>query len=138
MKVRGGLVVISVREKVRFVETDAMGVAHHSNYFRWFEMGRVEFLKQNNISLNDLIVRGIVFPITDVECKYKHSAKFYDWILIKTEAESITPVKMIFNYQVIREADGVLLAQGRTQNVFTTKDGKITKLPQDIYQKIKN
>ena len=138
MKVRGGLVVISVREKVRFVETDAMGVAHHSNYFRWFEMGRVEFLKQNNISLNDLIVRGIVFPITDVECKYKHSAKFDDWILIKTEAESITPVKMIFNYQVIREADGVLLAQGRTQNVFTTKDGKITKLPQDIYQKIKN
>lgn len=138
MKVRGGHFVITVREKVRFVETDAMGVAHHSNYFRWFEMGRVEFLKQNNISLNDLIVRGIVFPITDVECKYKHSAKFDDWILIKTEAESITPVKMIFNYQVIREADGVLLAQGRTQNVFTTKDGKITKLPQDIYQKIKN
>ena len=138
MKVRGGHFVITVREKVRFVETDAMGVAHHSNYFRWFEMGRVEFLKQNNISLNDLIVRGIVFPITDVECKYKHSAKFDDWILIKTEAESITPVKMIFNYQVIREADGVLLAQGRTQNVFTTKDGKITKLSQDIYQKIKN
>ena len=137
MEVRGEKVLITVTEKVRFVETDAMGVAHHSNYFRWFEMGRVEFLKQHEISLNDLLNSGIVFPITAVECQYKHSAKFDDVIIIKTVLETITPVKMIFSYQVFRADDNVLLALGKTQNVFTNKAGRITKLPPEIYQKIK-
>ena len=129
--------MITVEEKVRFVETDMMGVVHHANYFRWFEMGRVEYLRQADVYLLDLMADGIVFPITAVECQYKHSAKFDDVIIIKTVLETITPVKMIFSYQVFRAVDNVLLALGKTQNVFTNKAGKITKLPPEIYQKIK-
>ena len=124
--------MFSVRTKVNFFDTDAMAVVHHANYFRWFEMGRVEFLKQHEISLNDLLNSGIVFPITAVECQYKHSAKFDDVIIIKTVLETITPVKMIFSYQVFRAVDNVLLALGKTQNVFTNKAGRITKLPSEI------
>lgn len=129
--------MVTVREKVRFVETDAMGVAHHSNYFRWFEMGRVEFLRQAGISLNELIAGGILFPITNVDCKYRASAKFDDQILIETQPAELTAVKMIFNYKIMREADGLLLATGQTQNVFTNMQGKIIKLPSDYVNKLK-
>ncbi|MPM95172.1 putative esterase [bioreactor metagenome] len=114
-----------------------MGVAHHSNYFRWFEMGRVEFLRQAGISLNELIAGGILFPITNVDCKYRASAKFDDQILIETQPAELTAVKMIFNYKIMREADGLLLATGQTQNVFTNMQGKIIKLPTDYVNKLK-
>nr|WP_092075084.1 thioesterase family protein [Dendrosporobacter quercicolus]NSL50051.1 acyl-CoA thioesterase [Dendrosporobacter quercicolus DSM 1736]SDN31451.1 acyl-CoA thioester hydrolase [Dendrosporobacter quercicolus] len=126
-----------VRDKVRFVETDAMGVVHHSNYFRWFEMGRVEFLRQAGITLNELIAEGIVFPITDVACKYRASARFDDGILIETQAEKLTAVKMVFSYRIVREADGLLLATGRTQNVFTDSRGKVIRLPAVYCNKLK-
>lgn len=62
--------MITVQEKVRFVETDLMGVVHHSNYFRWFEMGRVEYLRQAGVFLTELMADGIVFPITHVDCQF--------------------------------------------------------------------
>ncbi|EAX47757.1 thioesterase superfamily protein [Thermosinus carboxydivorans Nor1] len=128
--------MVTVRDKVRFVETDMMGVVHHSNYFRWFEMGRVEYLRQAGIYLLDLMDQGILFPITDVSCQYRASARFDDYILIETELVEVSRVKMVFAYRVVREADGVLLATGRTQNVFTDQNGKIIRLPQAIYAKL--
>jgi acyl-CoA thioester hydrolase len=128
--------MITVEEKVRFVETDLMGVVHHSNYFRWFEMGRVEYLRQAGVLLTELMKEGIVFPITHVDCQYKSSARFDDYILIETVLAEVSPVKMIFTYDVIRKEDGVLLATGRTQNVFTDNMGKIIRLPGEYYDKL--
>ncbi|MGI6093362.1 MAG: acyl-CoA thioesterase [Veillonellaceae bacterium] len=127
--------MITVREKVRFVETDMMGVVHHSNYFRWFEMGRVEYLRQAGILLTEMMERGILFPITEVSCKYHSSAKFDDYILIETKMIDYSRVKMVFSYEVRREADGILLATGQTTNLFTT-NGKITRLPAEYYSKL--
>jgi acyl-CoA thioester hydrolase len=128
--------MISVREKVRFVETDMMGVVHHSNYFRWFEMARVEYLRQIGILLTDMMAEDIVFPITDVDCKYRASARFDDYIRIEAELAEVSKVKMVFTYEVLREADGVLLATGRTQNAFTNKQGKIIRLPDKYFEKL--
>lgn len=128
---------VVIKERVRFVETDAMGVVHHSNYFRWFEMGRVEFLRQAGITLNELLNEGIVFPITDVSCKYRASAKFDDYVLIETYPVELTAVKMVFDYKIVREADQVLLATGQTQNVFTNNNGKIIRLPEVYYSKLR-
>ena len=128
--------MVTVRDKVRFVETDMMGVVHHSNYFRWFEMGRVEYLRQAGIYLLDLMDQGILFPITDVSCQYRAPARFDDHILIETDLVEVSRVKMVFAYRVVREPDGVLLATGRTQNVFTDQNGKIIRLPQSIYAKL--
>jgi acyl-CoA thioester hydrolase len=130
--------MITVREKVRFVETDMMGVAHHSNYFRWFEMGRVEYLRQAGISLYELMAEGVVFPITHVDCQYKASARFDDYILIETVMTEFSRVKMAFQYHVKREADGVLLAEGNTQNVFTCGQGKIVRIPGVYYEKLRD
>ena len=129
--------MITVEEKVRFVETDLMGVVHHSNYFRWFEMGRVEYLRRAGVLLTELMAEGIVFPITHVDCQYRASAKFDDIILIEVILEDVSPVKMVFTYKVIRKEDGVLLATGNTQNVFTDQNGKIVRLAGKYYEKLK-
>ena len=128
--------MITVREKVRFVETDMMGVVHHANYFQWFEVGRVEYLSEAGVYLLDLIGDGILFPITEVQCKYKASARFDDYVLIETTMTGLSRAKMVFSYRVVREADGIVLAEGQTENVFTGEAGKIIRLPQQIFQKL--
>lgn len=128
--------MIRVRDKVRFAETDMMGVVHHANYFRWFEMGRVEFLKHAGVYLLDLMDAGILFPITDVSCQYRASARFDDGIVIETTMAELNKVKMVFNYRVVREADGVVLAAGRTQNAFTDTNGKVMRLPAEYYDRL--
>lgn len=128
--------MVTVKDKVRFVETDMMGVVHHANYFRWFEMGRVEYLRQAQVYLLDLMEDGILFPITDVSCKYRASAKFDDCILIETALLELSKVKMVFGYRVLREAGELLLATGRTQNAFTDQNGKIFRLPAEYYDRL--
>lgn len=128
--------MIRVKDKVRFAETDMMGVVHHANYFRWFEMGRVEFLKQAGVYLLELMDDGILFPITDVSCQYRASARFDDAIMIETTMAELNKVKMVFTYRIIREADGVVLATGRTQNAFTNENGKIIRLPAEYYDRL--
>ncbi|HAQ55524.1 MAG TPA: thioesterase [Anaerovibrio sp.] len=130
--------VTTVRHKVNFYDTDAMAVVHHSNYIRWFEIGRVEFLREAGITLNQLMDDGYVFPITEVSAKYVNSAKFDDELIIETTPEALTKAKMAFTYRILRASDDTLLVTGRTQNVFTSMDtGKITRLPETYYNKLK-
>lgn len=127
--------MITVRDRVRFVETDTMGVVHHSNYLRWFEMGRVEYMRQAGVLLNDLMAKDIVFPITSVECQYKSAAKFDDVISIETTLAVMTKAKMIFTYEIYCEEDRRLLATGRTQNLFTNKiTNRIIRLPDPYFK----
>ncbi len=128
--------MVTVQERVRFAETDMMGVVHHANYFRWFEVGRVAYLREAGISLYELMEENIVFPITHVECQYRASAKFDDVIIIEARLESLSRAKMVFTYRILREADGALLAEGRTQNVFTDMEGKIIRLSDHYYKRL--
>ncbi|MBP2655989.1 MAG: ybgC [Firmicutes bacterium] len=129
--------MVPVRTRVRFVETDVMGVVHHSNYFHWFEMGRVEYMRQAGVLLPELMAEGILFPISDVSCQYRASAKFDDWVIIETTLVDLSKVKMIFNYRVVREDDGVLLATGSTKNAFADANGKVVRLPIQYFERLK-
>lgn len=129
---------VQVKLKVHFFDTDAMAVAHHANYLRWFEIARVEFLREAGITLNQMMHDGFVFPITDISCKYRASAKFDDVVAVSATPAALTPVKMAFDYLVARESDGRILAKGHTQNVFTNiKTGRIARLPEEYYAKLK-
>ena len=122
---------------VNFYDTDAMAVVHHANYIRWFEIGRVEFLRAAGITLNALMADGFVFPITEVQASYTASGKFDDDLVIETTPTALTRVKMAFDYRILREADGTVLVTGHTQNVFTSMaTGKITRLPEKYYTKL--
>jgi acyl-CoA thioester hydrolase len=126
--------LFSFEETVRFADTDMMGVAHHANYFRWFESARVAFLKAAGIDLWDLMKAGYSFPISDARCVYKVSARYGDCLGIQVTMPELTRAKMVFSYQARRRADAALLAEGHTCNVFTNAGGKVARLCDEFYQ----
>ena len=129
---------IITEHHVNFYDTDAMAVVHHSNYIRWFEIGRVEYLRAIGITLNELMEDGFVFPITEVRAKYVSPGKFDDVVQIETTATALTKAKMAFDYRILRKSDGELMVMGHSQNVFTRQDtGKITRLPDKYYTLLK-
>lgn len=126
-------------ERVNFFDTDAMAVVHHANYIRWFERGRVEYMRRAGVELNDIMEAGYVFPITKVECNYKNSAKFDDIVEIRTKMTAVSRAKMDFSYDVVRASDELLLAYGSTRIVFTKMEtGKIARLPDIFFKKLEN
>lgn len=128
--------MITICDKVRFVETDMMGVVHHANYLRWFEMGRVAYLRACGVELGELMDAGIVFPITEVNAKYKNSCTFDDDFEVRTKMSAFNKAKMEFTYEVVRLRDGAVAVTGHTCNVFTSKDGRIIRLPAQWFEKI--
>lgn len=127
---------IEINTRVRMADTDLMQVAHHANYFRWFEMARVEYLRARNIVLKDLIDQGILFPIKHVHCEYKEPARYDDELIIRARLITFTKVKIVFAYQLVRKCDDAILAEGETTNVFTDLAGKIARLPDSIYRQL--
>jgi len=123
--------------RVHFYNTDEMGVVHHANYIRWFETGRVEYLRSIGITLTEMMSDGILFPITEIRAKYLHAAKFDDDLELETTAVELTKVKMEFNYKIRRVSDGLLLVKGYSQNVFTNAaTGKISRIPDKYFSKL--
>jgi len=123
---------------VDYYETDAMAVVHHSNYIRWFEVGRVAFLRKYGISLNEMTEDGYSFPITSVDAKYFEPGRFDDNLRIETTAEALTRAKMEFSYRIVNAATGDLLVTGHSQNVFTSlATGHITRLPEKYYSRLR-
>lgn len=129
--------IVRVEHRVNFYDTDAMAVVHHANYIRWFEIGRVAFLRQAGITLNELMEDGYVFPITEVSAKFLASGRFDDVLVIETSPTALTKAKMAFDYRVLRPADRAVLVTGHTQNVFTSREtGHIVRLPAKYYEKL--
>ena len=128
---------VTAEYRVNFYDTDAMAVVHHANYIRWFEIGRVEYLRSIGITLNDLMEDGFVLPITDVQAKFLSPGYYDDDLLIETTAVALTRVKMVFDYRVLRKSDGTVLVKGHTQNVYTSREtGHITRLSDKYYNKL--
>ena len=121
--------------RVKFYDTDVMGVVHHANYIRFFETGRVEFLRELGIDLNEMMSDEILFPIVEVAAKFHAPARFDDELEIITTAEALTKAKMKFNYSIRRLGEEKTLVEGTSTNVFTHK-GKICRLPDKYFNKI--
>lgn len=127
--------MLSVPVRVRFYETDMMEIAHHTNHLRWFEMARIEFMRNVGIELWDMMNQDIVFPILSVSCQYKEPARFDDVIHIETYLVKMTRAQMVFKYRIIRFSDGALLATGETKNAFSSKKtGKIIRLSDEFFK----
>lgn len=107
---------------VRYVETDQMGVVHHSNYYPWFEIGRTEFTKATGMKYTDIENIGVMMPLTESYCKYMKPAKYEDEIIIETSIEKLTSVKIIFSYKIIKKENNELLAKGNTTQAFVDKN----------------
>jgi acyl-CoA thioester hydrolase len=112
------------RIRVRYVETDQMGVVYHANYFVWFEIGRTDFIRILGVTYSELEQRGLLLPVVEANCKYKQPAKYDDELIIQTTIREMKGVRLTFDYQVIRAQDGQTLVSGFTQHVFSSPDFK--------------
>ncbi|HEY5588050.1 MAG TPA: thioesterase family protein [Candidatus Paceibacterota bacterium] len=124
---------------VRYCETDKMEVVYHANYLVYFEVGRTEFIKKIGMSYSNMEKIGIMIPVIESNCKYMQGAKYEDKLIIKSWIEELTPVKVTFNYSVVREKEGIEIAKGSTKHAFVGKDFKIVNLKKkhpDILMKL--
>ncbi len=115
---------------VQYYETDKMGITHHSNYIRWMEEARVDFLKQIGWDYARLESEGIISPVVGVNCKYKHSTTFSDTVTIHVSIEEYTGVKLKIKYQMKNEK-GESVCEGNSEHCFVSADNKIISIKRD-------
>jgi acyl-CoA thioester hydrolase len=116
--------------RVRYAETDRMGLLHHANYIVYFETGRTELLRQRGISYRDIEDSGHLLVVIEVGCKFKRPAYYDDLLTLRTTVERVTHVKVIHRYEVFR--DGVLLAEGHSTLACVDREGKPQALPASL------
>lgn len=123
---------------VRYAETDQMGIAHHSVYPIWYEVGRTEFANQIGMNYSNIEKQGILMPLVEVHCKFYMPAHYEDVLIIETEVSKLTPARIIFEYNVINKKTGDLLSTGSTMHGWVGKDLKPLNLKKhfpEIYEK---
>jgi acyl-CoA thioester hydrolase len=123
-----------VEIRVRYAETDAMGVLHHAQHFVYFEQGRTELLRLNGVRYRDMEERGIFYVVARLECRYRAPARYDDLLTLTTTTERLTPVRVEHGYRLTREDR--LLAEGHSTLVSVGRDGRPLALPDDLYQRL--
>ena len=109
-----------------------MGVAYYANYFVWFEVGRCELLRSFGHTYRDLETDGILLPVIEAHCQFRDSARYDDALEVATTGLLLSPVRVEFRYDVMRQSDRTSLAAGRTVHAAVDTDGKPRRLPPDI------
>ena len=115
--------------RVRYAETDKMGVVYYANYLVWFEVARADLLRSLGWSYREMEIAGISLPVIEAHCTYLRPARYDDEIDVKTEGRMLSPVRMEFEYQVVRSQDGTIAAEGRTVHAALDASGKPCRLP---------
>src|SRR5699024_8127885 len=108
--------------KVRYQETDKMGVVYHGNYFTWFDIGRTEFFRSLGMLYRELEEDGVRMPVIEAKCKYNQSDKYDNEIIIGTKLVRIKGVRLKFEYKLYRKEDQALIAEGYTVHAFVNKE----------------
>lgn len=125
---------ITWRVRVRYAETDAMGLLHHANYFVYFEEARTECLRQSGVSYRDLEERGVYLVVARARCTYRAAARYDDVLLVHTTVERATGARIDHSYRMVREADGLLVAEAETTLACVDREGKLQPIPEMLRQ----
>jgi acyl-CoA thioester hydrolase len=118
--------------RVRYAETDKMGVVYYANYLVWFEVGRTDLLRRSGWTYRDMEADGYALPVVEAHCEYRQSAKYDDELEIRTTGALLSPVRVRFEYEIVRAADAALLASGYTMHASLDPLGKPRRLPQRV------
>ena len=116
--------------RVRYAETDRMGLLHHANYFVYFEQGRTELLRKRGMTYRDMEDAGHLLVIVDLGCKFKRPAYYDDVLTLRTTVERVTHVKIVHKYEVLR--DGLPLAEGHSTLACVDREGRPQALPESL------
>jgi acyl-CoA thioester hydrolase len=116
--------------RVRFAETDQMGIAHHANYPVWMEAGRVQWLRAHGLSYRSIEESGVSLAVSGLELRFRRAARFDDLIAVHTHLRLARSRAMRFEYRLTRVDDGALLATGTSVHVPTDRSGRAVRLPE--------
>ena len=117
--------------KAYYHETDQMGVIHHSNYLRWLEEARIDFLNKADISYKKLEEMGLISPVVSINIEYKAPVTFDDVVVIKTEILNFSSAKFEFSYDIIRQKDNKLCVHATSKHCFL-KDNKVISMKREF------
>ncbi len=122
--------------RVIYGDTDAMGMAYYSNYLRWFEIGRNEWLRDTGVTYKEIETSGTFAPVTQAYCHFLSPAHYDDVIVIETTIEYLKRASIKFLYRILRKDDQQELVKGYTIHAFTDSTGKILKTPEILKKRI--
>lgn len=120
--------------RVRYAETDKMGVVYYANYFVWFEVARADLLRSLGWTYREMEHAGVTLPVIDAQCEYRRPARYDDEIEVRTKGRMLSPVRMEFTYEILFREDHSLAASGRTIHAALDLTGKPCRLPDRILQ----
>ena len=123
------------RLRVRYAETDQMGVVYHANYLVWMEIGRVEYVRSCGFNYKDLeTLEGILLSVVDVQCRYLYPARYDDEIVVRTDMVRSNPRMVEFGYEIRHAEPDRLLASGSTRHVWLNRNMRPSRLPDKYHE----
>ena len=133
-----GSVVGEARVRVRYAETDQMGVVYHANYLIWFEVGRAELMRSMGLDYKEMErEEGCGIAVVEANCRYRAPARYDDELMVRTRVTGARGPVVKFGYEIVRVADGVLLCEGHTVHVVVGKDMKKRALPEKYAERFR-
>lgn len=123
---------VEVRFRVRYFETDAMGIVHHASYITWFEEGRSAFTRAIGYPYSRMEQEGIALAVAEVSARYHQPARYDGVVIVRAEMIQLGSRGMTFGYEVRRESDGALLVTGSSKHISVDRLGRVTLLPDEI------
>ncbi len=120
--------------RVRYAETDKMGVVYYANFLVWFEVARTDLLRSLGWSYREMEIAGVSLPVIEAHCEYRRPARYDDEIEVRTEGQMVSAVRMKFSYTVMRRDDGSVAADGYTVHAAVNPEGRPCRLPERIRQ----
>jgi acyl-CoA thioester hydrolase len=120
------------RLRVRYAETDQMGIVYYANYLVWFEVGRTDLLRESGWSYREMEADGFSLPVVEATCEYRQPARYDDEVDVRTTGAFMSPVRVRFEYQVVRSSDEATLAEGHTVHASLDRDGRPRRLPERV------
>lgn len=124
--------------RVRYSETDQMGVVYHANYANWLEIGRTELIRELGISYREIEDRGLLLPLTELNIRYKQAARYDDLIQIRTSVREYSAIRLCFEAQIT--SNERIVAEGTTHHVWVNREWKPAKLDKafpELYELIR-
>lgn len=115
--------------RVRYAETDQMGVVYYANHLVWFEVGRTEWLRETGWTYRAMEAEGLALPVTEVHCEYRLGATYDDELEVRTTGRLVSRVRLAFDYELVRQSDAAVVATGYTVHATVDRAGRPVRLP---------
>jgi acyl-CoA thioester hydrolase len=126
--------VIETTLRVRYAETDAMGIVYHTNYIVWFEVGRGEFMRQRGGDYRQIEEQGLYLPVTEVVARFLSPARYDDLVVVRTSVAEVRSRSVTMYYEVLMQDTGRLLVTGHTKHFCTDEEGRVRRFPRDLIE----